>query len=726
MRARVPSTVMKNSTAPERALALVHEVLDLLRRAERAPDSPVNTFLTREMRRKYRRAAGRLRRHETAPRYRNLHSAEELAEIYERTAQRDEMIEQALSDFKRLTLALGRVMEENGPEVKKAIGTFIDEAERLAEEHGPGSEAARQYWRLQWLGWFGQQWHARRRRPRLPGPMPPLSMDPSIEIRNYLTAAEILDSPPAGETVVAIPPEGSGSGRERAYIRIGLGNASWVGSFEIGYNNNRGALLDVQRRRYRGLHAGRGCRHHRPHGRRRGKHLQAKRRPRGRRRRHADRHHSQHGKRCLSATTGHVTSDDPRLKLNSGALAFPATDPGQSVSASLNVSLAPGTDAVTPAVTITVSDPDFALAESATFTSRIRLNVDDEPKQSATDDFESGRTAWDVPTNNQWSILDLSSTQRVWHGSDHFAQTDASLTSPLLTVARDRPLRIVFHHRYWFNFATATNGDLVPLDGGVVELSTHDGITWIDIGESASPGYDAPIFADPLNPLAGRRAFGGLSPGASFESPSTSPFTTAIIDLGTKYAGQRVRIRFRIGTGNTTALPLGWQIDDVAVNGITNLPFHALVADRGLCSTSSSTTELRAIGGLLQATVSSMLATPNGAVEFFENGKTVGAAPLVNGVATWNPSTFLAPGTHTITAGFGGSTNFTASSSAPATITIAHRRAGALHDSSTDPSPVQRRVSRVSALTERAPTTTRNALQPIHQRSESEGPRTAR
>ena len=60
-------------------------------------------------------------------------------------------------------------------------------------------------------------------------------MDPSIEIRNYLTAAEILDSPPPGEAVIAIPPEGSGSGRERAYVRIGLGEASWIGSFEVGY-----------------------------------------------------------------------------------------------------------------------------------------------------------------------------------------------------------------------------------------------------------------------------------------------------------------------------------------------------------------------------------------------------------------------------------------------------------------------------------------------------------
>ncbi len=213
----------------------MHEALDVLQRAERAPDSPVNTFMTGEMRRKYRRAARRLRRHETHPRYRNLHSAEELAGIYERTAQRDEMIEQGLRDLQRITLALGRVIEENDPEVGNAIGTFIDEAARSAEEDGPGSEAAQRYWRLQFLGSFGQQAHDHRRRPRLPGPMPPLSRDPSTMARLELTAAEILDSPPPGEAVIAIPPEGSDSGRERAYIRIGLGEASWIGSFEIGY-----------------------------------------------------------------------------------------------------------------------------------------------------------------------------------------------------------------------------------------------------------------------------------------------------------------------------------------------------------------------------------------------------------------------------------------------------------------------------------------------------------
>src|SRR5258706_2637374 len=187
---------MKSPTAAERAVALSNEVRDVLQPADRASDSQVNTFLTGDMRRKSRRAARRLRLHETQPRYRNLHSAEELADIYERTVRRDEMIEQALRDFKRLTLALGRVIEENGPEVKKVIGTFIDEAERLAEEHGPGSEAARQYWRVQWVGGVGARGPQHKRRPLGPGPPAPPSPVPPLQERNYFTPPPIPHPPP--------------------------------------------------------------------------------------------------------------------------------------------------------------------------------------------------------------------------------------------------------------------------------------------------------------------------------------------------------------------------------------------------------------------------------------------------------------------------------------------------------------------------------------------------
>jgi hypothetical protein len=228
--------VTKNESASERAVALVHEYLDMMRRTERVPDSPVNTFLTREMRRQCRRAARLLREGKAEPRYKNLHSAEELAGIYERAAERDEIRDQAKKDFQRISRELTRIRRENAAEVEKAMVALAHEAARLAEEHGPGSEAAHRFRLMQFLAWSGQQSrnHSRKSRTPFPWRVSP-AQDPSNQARWELTAAEILDAPPPDAAVVAIPPEGEDSGRPRVFLRIGLGEASWVGSFEIGH-----------------------------------------------------------------------------------------------------------------------------------------------------------------------------------------------------------------------------------------------------------------------------------------------------------------------------------------------------------------------------------------------------------------------------------------------------------------------------------------------------------
>ena len=115
---------------------------------------------------------------------------------------------------------------------------MILEAKRSADEHGPGSEAGRRFQYFQFLALLTQQSHSHHRRQREGAPAPwrvPPVEDPSIEARAQLTAAEALDGPPSSdEVVIAIPPEGSDSGRGRAFLRIGIGKASWVGSFEIG------------------------------------------------------------------------------------------------------------------------------------------------------------------------------------------------------------------------------------------------------------------------------------------------------------------------------------------------------------------------------------------------------------------------------------------------------------------------------------------------------------
>jgi len=231
--------VMKSHHASERAAALVKQAIDVLQCADHAPASPVHAFLPAKMRREFRRTAARLRQGKAQPRYQNLHTAEELADIYERTVRRDEILEQTFADFRRITFELGRLLKENDPEVRSAIEVLIEEARRLAKEHGPGSEAAQRYRQLQFLTWFGRQARFHERRQR--GPVSrraPLVPDHSTEARNQLSAAELLGAPPsAAETVIAIPPEGMDSGRGRMYLRIGIGESSWIGSFARGHES---------------------------------------------------------------------------------------------------------------------------------------------------------------------------------------------------------------------------------------------------------------------------------------------------------------------------------------------------------------------------------------------------------------------------------------------------------------------------------------------------------
>lgn len=394
------------------------------------------------------------------------------------------------------------------------------------------------------------------------------------------------------------------------------------------------------------------------------------------------------GNTRLKATTATVSSADSRLTFDAnGALAFPPSDPGQTVSATVKASLAKAPGIVTPPVSLVVRDADLTFAQSVSTSWQPRLNAHDEPKQSASDDVEGMRTAWSVVsgpgsrTPAAWKRLEIDPMHHHWSAKESPDRGDWSLVSPALFVSTKEPFIFTFRQKYSFDlFVDPGTREVFPLDGGVLELSADGGITWTDIGAAASPGYGSvPITIDNLNPLEGRRAFIGSSPGASADLPSTSPFVKTTVDLGSTYAGQRVQIRFRLGTaaGHSLAPLLGWQIDDIAFTGIVNLPFFALLADRGLCGVSSSTTSLRSDGILatgakpllLEASVSSSPNVPSGTVEFVEGRNVLGAALLTNGKATMD-TTRLLPGVHTVVASYVGGTNFSPSTSQAVTITV--------------------------------------------------------
>jgi hypothetical protein len=165
----------------------------------------------------------------------------------------------------------------------------------------------------------------------------------------------------------------------------------------------------------------------------------------------------------------------------------------------------------------------------------------------------------------------------VLFGLDSPFPGDGQLVSPVLQVSTTQPLVVSLQHAYAFE---GSLDDQRFYDGGVIEVSSDGGATWRDVTElGADPGYPATLMF--TNPLRGRAAFSAISPGY----PQRRPL---VLDFGTQLAGQDVQIRFRIAT-DICCTDTGWELDDIAVSGITNTPFPGMLPEPTRCSASTST-----------------------------------------------------------------------------------------------------------------------------------------
>jgi hypothetical protein len=110
-----------------------------------------------------------------------------------------------------------------------------------------------------------------------------------------------------------------------------------------------------------------------------------------------------------------------------------------------------------------------------------------------------------------------------------------------------------FKHAHGFEDGLPANGDYgTYYDGGIVEYSINNGVTWNDaISLFLNNGYNGTISNAYGNPLGGRPAFVGESNG----------YYSSRLNL-TSLASQNVRFRFRIGTDSSVD-DYGWFIDDV-------------------------------------------------------------------------------------------------------------------------------------------------------------------
>ena len=178
----------------------------------------------------------------------------------------------------------------------------------------------------------------------------------------------------------------------------------------------------------------------------------------------------------------------------------------------------------------------------------INSNVDDYNFGNLTPSLTGGVAGtgpgWYISSAKRHSVL------KSWFGPETDAPTDESLISDALPISATNSIL-----SFWHYFNTELN-----YDGGVVEISTDNGVNWADLGSKITAG-GYPDLMDPSTVLAGRKAYTGTNGG----------FTFVKIDLSS-YSGKTIKIRFRM-TSDNGGFVEGWYIDDIQLVsgcGVTN------------------------------------------------------------------------------------------------------------------------------------------------------------
>jgi tartrate-resistant acid phosphatase type 5 len=144
-----------------------------------------------------------------------------------------------------------------------------------------------------------------------------------------------------------------------------------------------------------------------------------------------------------------------------------------------------------------------------------------------------------------------------------------------------------FWHKYDFEYGSQS------YDGGVVEVSTDNGASWLTPTFTRG-GYNGTLSTCCSNPLSGRAAFVGNSGGQ---------FVNARLDL-MPYAGRSINVRFREGTDSVGGAG-GWYIDDITLD-LAGPCFTCAV----VISDSISSTDATQNGRLLRGGNASTCGTP--------------------------------------------------------------------------------------------------------------------
>lgn len=165
---------------------------------------------------------------------------------------------------------------------------------------------------------------------------------------------------------------------------------------------------------------------------------------------------------------------------------------------------------------------------------------------------------------SRWVNTPIVGSSGLWFIVQGFAaQGTQSYYAPGSSQASDHALTMVssvvvppnafLHFRHAFDQESDGSSNY---DGGIVEFSTDDGVTWSDASARYSGGqnYNGTIDASTSNPLGGHSAFVGASHG----------YVSTRYDLGA-LAGSNLRVRFRNSSDFSLTTGLSWLVDDVRI-----------------------------------------------------------------------------------------------------------------------------------------------------------------
>jgi hypothetical protein len=279
----------------------------------------------------------------------------------------------------------------------------------------------------------------------------------------------------------------------------------------------------------------------------------------------------------LAAENVVITASTTATGVRIGApIKMAALQPFSSSQLSIPVTLlptAPRNTVITIKVHVAGDDTCDKAGVDGTIT--LRTGVDDVANASNIDHADTKISPW-TPTGtgaaSLWGRAVDATFNQSFFGVDAGFPTDTQFQSPVLNVSTTQPFVLKYSHAYSLE---ASGGSL--FDGGVVEISLNGGATWSDVSAfGVNPGYNGALFVGSGNPLAGRNAYSGVSTGFPAKSQVS-------LNFGTVFAGLPVLVRFRIGT-DAAASQVGWLIDDVEADGITNTPFPQLVSEPSTCT----------------------------------------------------------------------------------------------------------------------------------------------